>query len=95
MNGKTYDILKRIFSVLPIIGGALVGIGKILDNSMMITVGAIIGVISSAGLEYLGLESKKYFSDKDIVPSGHITFINLELHEGEDDPDPIPADEEG
>lgn len=93
MKEGTYNTLKTIFSALPFIAGALSGIGKLLDNEPLILIGAILGVVASACLKWLAEESKRYFADKDIVPAGHITFVNPELHEGEEDPTPIPAEE--
>ena len=79
-----YDFLKKLFSVLPLVATFVIGLGKIWGFSWSTSVAGTISLIATLGLEILQVFSNRYFQEHDIVDTGHITFINPELHEDEE-----------
>ena len=85
MSDKTYNILKKIFSILPLVATFVIGLGKIWNFAWTTNVAGTISLLATLGLGVLQVLSNKYFNEHDIVPMGHITITNPELHEGEDE----------
>lgn len=74
-NDKVYDILKRLASpILPAVASLFIAIAAILGNNGLPGVlffsvaGAIIGAVGACLGEITHQSSKKYLSDKQIVP---------------------------
>lgn len=89
MKNKTYDISKKIFSILPYVASFIIGLGKIWNLAWASSVAGTISLVGGLGLSVLQVLSNKYFQKHDIVDAleGKITFINPELNQ-------LPEDEE-
>ena len=79
MNDKTYDILKKLASpLLPALAFFLTGLSQILHVGWLAVAGTIVALAAATLGKITGDESDKYFSDKQIVPIGDISTIDLE-----------------
>ena len=87
MKDKTYDILKKIFSIFPLISVAILKLGEVWGWPWSTNVATTLGIVATLGLGILQIMSNKYFQEHDIVEMGHITFLNPELHENEEETD--------
>lgn len=65
MNKKTYDNLKIISLIIPIIITATIELQHIFGFTPIIA--EVMGVVETALISILKISSDKYFSDKDIV----------------------------
>ena len=69
MTKGKYDILKKLASpILPAVAFFLTGASQILHWDWLAIAGALVALTASTLGKITGDESKKYFSDKDIVP---------------------------
>ncbi len=80
MNDKTYKTFKLIASALPLVSTFIIALGKTWGFGWADSVSATISALATFFLGLLQLESNKYFAEHDIVKTGHITFLNPELH---------------
>lgn len=85
MKDKTYDFCKKLFSTLPLVATFVISIGKIWGFEWAEAVAGTIAAVATLGLGWLQIQSNKFFTDHDIVEMGHITFLNPELHENEEE----------
>lgn len=69
MNNKTYDTLKIIASILPLVATFILGLKDIWGIPYADQIAGTLGILATLILGILQAVSKEYFKDKEIVQS--------------------------